>query len=167
MQMCIGECKQKGEVNYSYPLNQWEFSLGARPFKIPLVVLHTKSMLSFHLSCMVGWSVWICMKGTLFGFLGGQTHLSTPWHAKTNLTLSELIQNVLRSKIQTCTQLLRGDLLYAKQQTLRPTVVFRKSITTSITRPCDNQFEGENLNQEGEIRFPWLQNCKPHLNLIM
>ena len=52
-----------------------------------LVVLHRKSIISFHLCCMLGGGIWV--KSNLFQFIEGETHCSTSWHAKTSLTHTE------------------------------------------------------------------------------
>ena len=61
------------------------------PYDFPLVVLHTKSIISLHLWWMLGGSVWIWMRGNLFQFIEDQTHYSSSWHHKKSLTLNELM----------------------------------------------------------------------------
>jgi hypothetical protein len=52
-----------------------------------VVVMHIISLISFHLWCMLGGSVWIWIKSNLFWFIECQTHISTSWHAKMRLIL--------------------------------------------------------------------------------
>ena len=61
------------------------------PYDIPLVVLHTKSIIFFHSWCILGGSVCVWMKRNLFQFIHDKTHFSTSWHAKMSLTLNEPI----------------------------------------------------------------------------
>ena len=51
------------------------------PHDFSLVVLHTVSIISFHLWCMLGGSVDIWFIN-LFRFIDSQTHFSTSMHAK-------------------------------------------------------------------------------------
>ena len=68
--------------------------------EILLVVLHTMSVVSFHLWRMLGFSVWIWMKSGLFWFIEGQTRFSTSWHAKMSLIL---MHQYIMFSIQTST----------------------------------------------------------------
>ena len=54
-------------------------------------VLLTISLISFHLWCMFGGSVWFEMKRNLFWFIECQTHFKISWHAKIRSKLIEPI----------------------------------------------------------------------------
>ena len=68
------------------------------PYDFVWVALHTILLISFHLRCVLGGSVWIRMKSSnLFRFIEGPHHFSTSWHAKMSLTLDDPIENFLCS----------------------------------------------------------------------
>ena len=58
-----------------------DFSSGEVPYNFLLVVLHTISIISLHLWCILGGSLRIWAKSNLFQFIEGQSHFSTSWHS--------------------------------------------------------------------------------------
>jgi hypothetical protein len=60
----------------SYPLIQLDISLRVAPLWFSIGCLHTISIISFHLWCILGGSVWIEMKSNLIRFVEGRTQLA-------------------------------------------------------------------------------------------
>ena len=102
---CVHICLENFQWIFDVYLHQLELSLdfmgrfvGSWSPTFRWVVLHTISLNSFHLRCILGGSAWIWMKSSnLFRFIEGPNHFSTSWHAKMSLTLDEPIENVLCS----------------------------------------------------------------------
>ena len=92
-------------------------------YELPLVVLNTIPMISYHLWCFLGGSVWIWRTSNLFRFIESQTHFITSWHATMSLTLNEPTENALRSYLHTTSKhapqtYWTWKVLFAKQPTL-------------------------------------------------
>ena len=85
--------------------NQWDFFVGSwsppKKESFSIGCLYTISIFSFQWWRMFRGNVCIWIKTNLFWFNEGQTHLTTTWHAKMNLTLNELAHNALRLDLHT------------------------------------------------------------------
>ena len=66
------------ELSFNFNGTFWQELV---PFDFSLVVLHTTSIVSIQLWCMLR-GVWIRMKSNLFRSIEGQTYFTTSWHAR-------------------------------------------------------------------------------------
>ena len=70
---------------------------------------------------MIAGSGWFWMTSNLFGFIEGQTHFNTSWHAWMGWTLNKPLPNVLHSILQAhyvqadTKKVPNMEVLYAKQ----------------------------------------------------
>ena len=92
---------------YSYPWIEWDFSLGVGNLWFSVgFFLHTISIISFHLWCMLKGSVWIWMKEQPVLVHWGQTHFSTSWQNEFDLQWTNIECSLFKPPhyLQACTK---------------------------------------------------------------